>query len=191
MEQWAAEKVEKRKVVDLIPYDRNPRLHSDTQIENLANAIKEWGWTSPILIDEESNVIAGHGRLFAAQKLQIEDVPCIIAKGWTDNQKKAYVIADNKLAEGSSWDFSLYYEQLQKIDKDGFDLSLIGIDDDLEFNFKPITEPDFSFGGVTDADIQKRQEEINSNFDTSGAESEKNFETVCPSCGHTFKFSGL
>ena len=88
------------KVDELIPYDTNPRFHSDEQIEQVAKSIKEFGWTMPVLIDEHKELIAGHGRLMAAKRLGIKDVPCLVAQGWSEEQKKAYCIADNKFTVG-------------------------------------------------------------------------------------------
>ena len=83
---------------DLIPYARNSRTHSEDQVNQIASSIKEFGFTNPVIIDEENGIIAGHGRVLAAKKLKIDKVPCIQVDGWTQAQKKAYVIADNKLA---------------------------------------------------------------------------------------------
>ena len=192
MEQWAAESVEKRKVEDLIPYDRNPRIHSDSQIDNIISAIKEWGWTNPVLIDEDGNLIAGHGRLYAAQKMGIEEVPCVIAKGWTDNQKKAFVIADNKLAEGSSWDMGLYFNELKKLNDEGFDLSSIGIEDSLNFeDFTPIDNYSFTSNEVDESDMQRGSDNLNNTID--GYQSDKSDEyldVICPKCHHEFKIDG-
>ena len=105
----AVNKIVNKAVNELIPYDRNPRVHPDSQIKQLQNSIREWGWTMPILIDEESNVVAGHGRLFAAQDMGISEVPCVVATGWTEEQRKGYVIADNKLSENGQWNDSLYF----------------------------------------------------------------------------------
>lgn len=88
----------KAKVADLIPYARNARTHSDEQVAQIAASIREFGFTNPVIIDEQNNIIAGHGRVLAAQKLKMKEAPCIQVTGWTDAQKKAYVIADNKLA---------------------------------------------------------------------------------------------
>lgn len=126
MTDWAADSVTKRKVTELIPYERNPRIHPQSQIDQLAQSIREWGWTMPILIDEGGNVIAGHGRLFAAKQMEIEEVPCVTASGWSDQKKKAYIIADNKLSENGRWDFdllSLEIEQLKDLD---FGVALLG-----------------------------------------------------------------
>jgi len=128
--EWPADKVERRKVSDLIPYARNSRTHSDEQVGQIAASIKEWGWTVPVLIDPAGGLIAGHGRIMAAQKLGIEDVPCMIADGWTDAQKKAYVIADNKLALNAGWDNDMLKVELGELEELDFDLSLTGFDGD-------------------------------------------------------------
>jgi len=126
-----ATEVIQKPIDDLIPYDRNPNVHPAEQITRLAGSIREWGFTIPILIDEKSVVMAGHGRLYAAQSLGMAVVPCIVAEGWTENQKRAYVIADNKLSEGSEWDTTLYMEELKELDAAGFDLEMIGLDEDF------------------------------------------------------------
>jgi DNA modification methylase len=120
------EKIERRAVEKLIPYARNSRTHSDAQVAQIAASIKEWGWTTPILIDETEQVIAGHGRLMAARKLGMAEVPVIVAAGWTDAQKRAYVIADNKLALNAGWDNELLALELGDIGDLGFDLDLTG-----------------------------------------------------------------
>jgi len=126
--EWPADKVERRKVSDLLPYARNSRTHSDAQVAQIAASIREWGWTMPILVDEAGNVIAGHGRIMAAQKLGIEDVPCMTASGWSEAKRRAYVIADNKLAINSAWDMDLLKIEMQEIDGLGFNLELTGFD---------------------------------------------------------------
>jgi hypothetical protein len=100
---WPADKVERRHVAELVPYACNARTHSAEQVDQLVASIKEWGWTSPVLLDEDGGIIAGHGRVLTAKKLGL-DVPCMVAVGWTEAQRKAYVIADNKLALGADWD---------------------------------------------------------------------------------------
>jgi hypothetical protein len=121
-----AEQVTQMSIERLIPYARNSRTHSDAQVAQIAASIKEWGWTTPVLIDEGGQIIAGHGRIMAARKLGMAEVPVIIAEGWTDAQKKAYVIADNKLALNAGWDeeiLKLEFEELASLD---FDVSIIG-----------------------------------------------------------------
>ncbi len=92
------------KVGDLIPYALNSRTHSDAQIAQLAASIREFGFTNPVLIDKDKNIIAGHGRVLAARKLQIESVPCIVVTGLDDRKRRALIIADNKLALNAGWD---------------------------------------------------------------------------------------
>ena len=119
-----------RKTTDLIPYVNNSRTHSDEQVTQVASSIKEFGFTNPLLIDEQGGIIAGHGRLMAADKLGLEQVPTITLVGLSDAQRKAYVIADNKLALNSGWDnelLALEIEQLKGLD---FDIDLLGFDKD-------------------------------------------------------------
>ncbi len=128
---WPADKVERRAVADLIPYARNARTHSDAQVAQIAASVKEWGWTTPILIDEAGSIIAGHGRVMAARKLGLTDVPVMVATGWSEAQKKAYVLADNQLALNAGWDIELLKVEVGDLNLEGFDLSLIGFDDKL------------------------------------------------------------
>jgi hypothetical protein len=124
--QWPADKVERVPVADLVPYARNARTHSPEQVDQIAASIKEWGWTVPVLVDETRQLIAGHGRVLAAQKLGIETVPVMTANGWSDAQKRAYVLADNKLALNAGWDYSLLAIEVGDIAAEGFDLGLTG-----------------------------------------------------------------
>lgn len=117
-----------RKSGDLIPYINNSRTHSDHQVQQVASSIKEFGFTNPILIDEGDGIIAGHGRLMAAQKLGLDEVPTITLEGLTEAQRKAYVIADNKLALNADWDYELLKIEVENIAQD-IDLSLLGFDD--------------------------------------------------------------
>jgi DNA modification methylase len=99
-------------------------------VAQIAASIREWGWTNPVLIDEAGGIIAGHGRVMAARKLKIEDVPCIVASGWTDAQKRAYVLADNQLAANAGWDMDLLKVEIGDLKTEGFDVGLIGFDAD-------------------------------------------------------------
>jgi len=110
----------------LIPYARNSRVHSEEQVAQIAASIQEWGFTVPILVDEDNTLIAGHGRLMAAQKLELKKVPTMLATGWSDAQKRAYVIADNKLTENSSWDEELLKVEIKQLEFDQFDILKIG-----------------------------------------------------------------
>ena len=113
----------------LIPYANNSRTHSDAQVAQIAASIKEFGWTNPILIDGANGIIAGHGRLLAARKLGYTEVPTIELKGMTEAQKKAYVIADNKLALNADWDTTILGLELNALKDVGFDLDILGFDD--------------------------------------------------------------
>jgi DNA modification methylase len=128
---WPADKIERRKVDALIPYARNARTHSDEQVAQIAASIKEWGWTTPVLVDEDGGIIAGHGRVMAARKLGIEEVPTMTATGWSKAQKQAYVLADNQLPQNAGWDMDLLSVEMKDLDTEGFDLSLIGFGDDM------------------------------------------------------------
>lgn len=118
-------------VEDLIPYDKNPRTHSPTQIERIAASITEFGFTNPILVDKDLNVIAGHGRLMAAQALELDVVPTIKLGRLTEAQRRAYVIADNQIALNSGWDDDLLQSELNELANAGFDLSVLGWGDNL------------------------------------------------------------
>ena len=126
MKHWPADKVERRKVSDLTPYARNSRTHSDEQVAQIAASIKEWGWTVPVLIEPDGGIIAGHGRVMAAQRLGIAEVPCMVADGWSEGQKRAYIIADNKLALNAGWDDEMLAVEFAELGEMGFDLGLTG-----------------------------------------------------------------
>lgn len=138
----------KAKVKDLIPYARNSRTHSDEQIAQIAASIREFGFTNPVIIDEQNNIIAGHGRVLAAQKLKMAEVPCIVVTGWSEAQKKAYVIADNKLALNAGWDEKMLAIEFDELQELGFDLSLTGFSGDEILALKPLEE----VVGLTDED---------------------------------------
>lgn len=136
----------------LIPYIRNSRTHSEEQVAQIAASIREFGWTSPILIDGESNIIAGHGRLLAARKLGMDKVPCIQLSHLSDAQKKALVIADNKLALNAGWDTEMLSVELADLKELGFNLELVGFD---------AAELDELLGGAELPDDDEQDEELN------------------------------
>ena len=117
-----------RPIESLIPYARNSRTHSDAQVAQIAASIKEFGWTNPVLIDAEGGIIAGHGRIMAGRKLNITEAPCIVLDGLTEAQRRAYVIADNKLALNAGWDIDLLKIELKDLDAEKFDLTLTGFE---------------------------------------------------------------
>ena len=144
---WPADHVERRAVEALVPYARNARTHNDEQVAQIAASIKEWGWTTPVLVDETGMLIAGHGRVLAARKLGIAEIPVMVAIGWSEAQKKAYVLADNKLTLNGGWDTDLLKVELSDIQAIGFDLDLIGFSDtELSALLAEATE------GLTDPD---------------------------------------
>ena len=125
-----ADKVEKVDINRLIPYARNARTHSDAQVDQIAASIREWGWTTPVLVDPDFQIIAGHGRVMAAKKLGIGEVPVMVANGWSDAKKRAYVLADNKLALNAGWDEEILKLELDELQELGADIELIGFSDD-------------------------------------------------------------
>lgn len=139
-------KVESRSVADLIPYAANSRTHSDAQVAQIAASIREFGWTNPILIDGDNTIIAGHGRLMAARKLGLDEVPAIVLDHLTKAQQRALVIADNQLALNAGWDMEMLKAEIEGLNFEGFDLDLLGFSEaDLsgflaEPNFEPGTE---------------------------------------------------
>ena len=119
-------KLEWRNIGEIIPYARNSRTHSEEQVAQIAASIKEFGWTNPVLIDEENGIIAGHGRLAAARKLGHTEIPVIELTGLSEAQKRAYVIADNKLALNAGWDTEMLVNELRDLEGMDIDLALTG-----------------------------------------------------------------
>ena len=113
-------------VADLIPYARNSRTHSEAQVSKIAASIREFGFLNPVIVDGSSGIIAGHGRIMAAQKLGIDTVPVIEASHLTDAQRRAYVIADNRLALDAGWDDEMLRVEFAELEELGFDLELTG-----------------------------------------------------------------
>lgn len=163
-----AEKIEQIKVDDLIPYVRNARTHSTEQIAQIAGSIKEFGFNNPILIDKDNGVIAGHGRLAAARKLNLESVPCVRLEHLTDAQRKAYILADNKIATNSEWDRDLLRVELEELHQDQFKIDLIGFD---------ANELAIAMG--LGADFEPGTEEEQGKLDEKSP-------IICPACGHEF-----
>jgi len=168
-------KIEQIKTSDLIPYARNSRSHSEVQVAQIAGSIREFGFTNPVLIDADNGIIAGHGRVMAAGKLGLDKVPCIRLGHLTETQKRAYIIADNKLALNAGWDEELLGLELADLREADFDLGLMGFDaDDIERALNPPdrdeSEPDSS------------SQEI----DVDGME----MECRCPKCGFEFDPKG-
>lgn len=143
-----ANKIEWQSVEKLIPYAKNARTHSDEQVAQIAGSIKEFGFNNPVLVDKANSIIAGHGRVMAARKLGMDKVPVVILDHLTESQRKAYILADNRIALNSGWDSSMLSVELQDL-KDDIDLSLLGFDpDELDALLNPVEETE----GLTDED---------------------------------------
>ena len=143
-----ANKIEWQLVEKLIPYAKNARTHSDEQVAQIAGSIKEFGFNNPVLVDKDNSIIAGHGRVMAARKLGMDKVPVVILNHLTESQRKAYILADNRIALNSGWDTSMLSVELQDL-KDDIDLSLLGFDpDELDALLNPVEETE----GLTDED---------------------------------------
>lgn len=147
MKAWPADNVVMRDAASLQPYEHNARTHTDEQIAQIAASIKEWGWTMPVLIDEGGTILAGHGRIEAAKRMKLSEVPCLIAEGWDEAQKRAYVIADNKLTLNGGWDLSTLGAEFEALKDADFKLSLTGfgldeIGDILAKRVVGLTDPD-------------------------------------------------
>ena len=138
-----ADNIELKSVEELIPYAKNARTHSDVQVNQIAASITEFGFTNPILVDGAKGIIAGHGRLMAAKKLGLNQVPVVILDHLSETQKRAYIIADNKLAENAGWDEEILANELHDLKEENFDLDLIGFEDqELERLFTNLYESD-------------------------------------------------
>ncbi|MBT5122887.1 MAG: ParB N-terminal domain-containing protein [Euryarchaeota archaeon] len=164
-----------RSTGELIPYINNSRTHSDQQVQQVASSIKEFGFTNPILIDEGNGIIAGHGRLMAAQLLGLDEVPTIKLEGLTEAQRKAYVIADNQLALNAGWDLDTLKLEVDRLGELDFDISLLGFDEDLLAELINTMEP---------------------NFDPASEEEQGQLDELdpkwidCPHCGKEFDMRG-
>ena len=137
----------KANIADLIPYARNSRTHSDEQVAKIAASIKEFGFLNPVILDGQNGIVAGHGRVLAAQKLGMTELPCVEASHLTEAQKRAYIIADNRLALDAGWDDEMLRVEFAELKEADFDLELtgftldeidgLGFDDDAELDEMP------------------------------------------------------
>ena len=151
-------------ILKLIPYANNARTHSDEQVMKLRSSLREFGFVNPVLIDKENNIIAGHGRIMAAKAEGIEEVPCVLVEHLTEAQKKAYILADNRLAEDAGWDMELVDLELESLKEMDFDISLTGFKDDEESNI-----------------------DIDSFFEETDTQEKKTKEIKCPHCEMYFE----
>jgi ParB-like chromosome segregation protein Spo0J len=163
---WPALNIERRALATLVPYARNARLHSDAQVNQIAASMREWGWTQPVLVSEDDTIIAGHGRVLAGLRLGLDEAPVMVAQGWSETKIRAYVIADNRLAENATWDREMLGVELAEL-RDVFDLSLTG----------------FTLGEI-DAMTITDLPELGVEYDEHAADGVKFIK--CPACGHEF-----
>jgi ParB-like chromosome segregation protein Spo0J len=171
----SAQKIEHWPLDRLVPYDRNARTHSSEQIAQIAASIQEFGFTNPILVDGKDGIIAGHGRLQAARELAMDTVPVVVLDHLTPAQKRAYVLADNKLALNAGWDDDLLAEEITALQLEDFELSTLGwSDSDIADMLDPegINEPAKEYEGSQEY----------------GEDEFSEFEHKCPRCG--FEFNG-
>ena len=166
------DQLEQIATAELIPYARNARTHSPSQVAGIAGSIREFGFNNPVLIDQDNGIIAGHGRVLAAQQLGLETVPCLRLGHLTKTQRKAYILADNRLAELSQWDTEMLALEIADLRLDDVDLELLGFDDD---GLKDL------LGQVaTDTDTSPDEfKEMDEDIDT---------DHECPKCG--YRWSG-
>lgn len=142
-----------RPIADIKPFENNSRTHSQRQIEQVAASIQEFGFTNPILIDNEDTVIAGHGRLLAAESLGLSEVPTIVLGDLSEDQRRAYVIADNKLALNAGWDEELLMQEIEYLKSIDFDTDLLGWD------VLPTLEDDVDYSILDDDDLSEEMEQ--------------------------------
>lgn len=135
-------------VDELIPYVNNAKVHSEAQVTKIASSIREFGFLNPVLIDKDKNVIAGHGRILAAKKLNMTEVPCVYIEGLTEAQRKAYILADNRLGELADWDMSLVNSELDILKEANFDIELTGFDLPDDFQNEPEDESEGEFDDI-------------------------------------------
>ena len=159
-----------KKINELKPYENNSRTHDESQIKQICESIKEYGWTNPVLIDEKGIIIAGNGRVEAGKKLDIKEVPCIVLSGLTEAQKKAYVIADNKMALNAGWDFNLLSLELENLKELDFDLELTGFSAD-EIDGLLSTNEDIENNDYEEQDLKENNTQLHK----------------CPECGCEFE----
>lgn len=163
-----ARRIEMWPVTRLVPYERNARTHSPEQVAQIAASIREFGFTNPILVDSSDGIIAGHGRLAAAKDIGMTMVPVIVLDHLTAEQRRAYVIADNKLALNAGWDMSLLQQEVMSLNLADFDLDLLGFD---EKELAGLLDPE----GIDSEEVPEDFKEVDEDIDT---------DHRCPSCGY-------
>lgn len=145
--EWTPDKIEHRRVDELVPYARNARTHSDAQVALIAGSIRSFGFTNPVLIWRDE-IVAGHGRVMAAQRLRMPTVPCVSLDHLSDVERRAYVLADNRLAELSGWDEALRDTEIEALADEGVDLSSLGFEELPFLDAEPGPPPSNDLGSV-------------------------------------------
>lgn len=178
---------------DLSVYAKNARVHPEAQIQSLASAIERFGFTQPIIVNDKLTILAGHARFEAARRMGLEQIPCRVVSGLSAAEQKAYVIADNKISEESSWDYDMLLEEISSIhglDLDDdlnrlLDFSGFLPDTDGETGYKPETNPSQGVGlNVTGATIDREQQKLSDQY-TDKAQ-QNLVSVVCPHCDESF-----
>tara|TARA_Y100000004_G_scaffold161173_1_gene189089 strand:+ start:164 stop:763 length:600 start_codon:yes stop_codon:yes gene_type:complete len=178
---------------DLSVYAKNARVHPEAQIQSLASAIERFGFTQPIIVNDKLTILAGHARFEAARRIGLEQIPCRVVSGLSAAEQKAYVIADNKISEESSWDYDILLDEISSIhglDLDDdlnrlLDFSGFLPDTDAETGYKPETNPSQGVGlNVTGATIDREQQKLSDQY-TDKAQ-QNLVSVVCPHCDESF-----
>lgn len=182
------DQIEMRGLATLKAAAQNSRKHSAGQVDQIAASIQKFGWTIPVLIDEEGTIIAGHARVLAARQLGIETAPCIVATGWTADQKEAYQITDNRLGELSEWDSDVLTNQIKRLNAAQFDLGFLDMSAfKLDVGtFAPLNAPKFSTADVTAGQVAAEQHKLGTKFDAPTAPPSSQYTVICPHCSEEF-----
>lgn len=174
---------------------QNSRVHTAEQINQIAASIQRFGWTIPVLVDDEGMIIAGHARVRAGRQLGMTEAPCIVATGWDDDQKEAYQIADNRLGEMSNWDKDILSDQIKRLTAVNFDLGFLdmgALNLDLD-GFMPTLDPKINTAAVTGEQVAAAQGAMQGQFtpEASGGATvaKPTYGVVCPHCGGEFDVS--
>jgi ParB-like chromosome segregation protein Spo0J len=188
----AISKVIQKKIIDLVPYDKNSRMHGEEQLMQIEKSINEFGFTIPILVDEKNTILAGYGRWNVAKRMGMKEVPCLKIDHLSETQKRAYVIADNKIAENSEWNFDIYMSEIKILNDLDFDLSTIGLDVDVSLlDFAPTLSGNLNELATTAEDMEKARAGIDKNFQgIKHDNSDDVVDVICPHCHESFKFTG-
>jgi len=181
-------------VEKLSVYANNARRHPESQIQSLMSAIQEFGFTQPIVVNDQYTILAGHARFEAAKRIGLNQLPCRVVSGLTEAKQKAYIIADNKITEESSWDYDILLHEINSIHELDFndDLNRLfnfsdhpSYDLNKEADYKPITNPTQGTGlNVTDAMVEQKQQKLTNQF--AGKSDKQLVEITCPHCDESF-----